>query len=409
MAERLKILMSAYACEPNRGSEPEVGWQWALQMARFHDVTVMTRANNRRVIEAALADYTGPKPEFVYYDLPAWLVAWKRRGLPVAIYYALWQWGVRKFMAPRLAEFALIHHVTFNSFRQPGCWWRCDRPVVLGPLGGGQICPWPFVVKFGRRFIPEAARSLSVMASRLLPHLHASFAAASVILTANQDTTKRIPARHRHKVRSLLETGIPRELIREPASRASDGAVRVIWVSRLEKIKGLPLALAAFAQAVKTMPGLRLTLVGGGPEERSARALAHQLSLDAFIEWRGSVPKPEIPELLARHDVFLFTSLRDTSGNVLLEGMAAGLPAVTLLHHGAAEIATDATAIRVPVQSRAATASGLAAALIRLAGSADLRQQMGRAAAARIREVYAWDRKGAELDRIYRAASAGDS
>ena len=72
MVTRLKVLMSAYACEPGRGSEPEVGWQWAFQMARFHEVTVVTRANNRAVIDRALADYPGAKPEFIYYDLPAW-------------------------------------------------------------------------------------------------------------------------------------------------------------------------------------------------------------------------------------------------------------------------------------------------------------------------------------------------
>jgi len=375
-------------------------------MARFHDVTVVTRANNQPVIEAALMHYTGPKPRFLYYDLPGWLRTLKRRGLPMAIYYALWQVGVRQFVADQLTGFDLIHHVTFNSFRQPGFWWRCGKPVVLGPLGGGQICPWQFVVTFGRRLIPEVTRSLSVMASRWLPNLYASFAAATVILTANQDTTRRIPARHRHKVRSLLETGMPRDLVRAPKVRPDDDCVRVVWVSRLEKIKGCPLALTAFARAVKEEKSLRLTFVGGGPEEGTARRLATELGVNEYITWLGAVPKPEIPDLLARHDLFLFTSLRDTSGNVLLEAMAAGLPAVTLSHHGAAEIATDATAIRVPVRSRTETAFDMAAAMVKLARSAALRRQLGEAGAQRVLDIYVWDRKGEELDRIYRAAAA---
>ena len=56
MPKKLKVLISAYACEPNKGSEPEVGWQWALQMARYHDVTVLTRSNNRAGIEKELAN-----------------------------------------------------------------------------------------------------------------------------------------------------------------------------------------------------------------------------------------------------------------------------------------------------------------------------------------------------------------
>ena len=42
MPDRLRVLISAYACEPDKGSEPEVGWKWALHLARFHDVCVLT-------------------------------------------------------------------------------------------------------------------------------------------------------------------------------------------------------------------------------------------------------------------------------------------------------------------------------------------------------------------------------
>src|SRR6267143_6192337 len=95
MPRRLKVLISAYACEPGKGSEPEVGWQLALQMAKFHDITVVTRANNQPTIEKGLAAYEGPHPQFIYYDLPQWVLALKRRGMWVAIYYFFWQLGVR--------------------------------------------------------------------------------------------------------------------------------------------------------------------------------------------------------------------------------------------------------------------------------------------------------------------------
>jgi hypothetical protein len=205
----LKVLMSAYACEPGRGSEPEVGWQWALQMARFHDVTVVTRANNREGIERALPRDEALRPRFVYYDLPKGMIWLKRRGLPVAIYYLLWQAGVRRHLGPRLREFDLIHHVTFNSLRQPGFWWFCGKPVLLGPLGGGQVCPWRLLGTFGWKLVPEALRSLSVLAAPLMPHLHLSFHFATRILTANQDTRRRIPRWYHRKVLPLLDTGIP--------------------------------------------------------------------------------------------------------------------------------------------------------------------------------------------------------
>ena len=50
----MRVLLSAYACEPNKGSEAGVGWHWALEIARLgHEVWALTRANNRAPIEAA--------------------------------------------------------------------------------------------------------------------------------------------------------------------------------------------------------------------------------------------------------------------------------------------------------------------------------------------------------------------
>src|SRR5262252_2404814 len=98
MARRLKVLMSAYACEPGKGSEPEVGWQWALQMARFHEVTVLTRANNRVLIDPELERLKGkqPLPNFVYHDRGRVVLEFKRRFKAHKTYYLLWQRSARE-------------------------------------------------------------------------------------------------------------------------------------------------------------------------------------------------------------------------------------------------------------------------------------------------------------------------
>lgn len=403
MADRLKVLLSAYACEPGRGSEPEVGWQWAIHLARLHEVTVVTRANNRDPIERAVAGLPEPHPRFIYFDLPSHWQAWKRRGLPVALYYFNWQRAVARELAPRLTEFDLVHHVTFNSFRQPGAWRAMDRPIVLGPLGGGQICPWRLMGDFGAAWPGEMLRSMTVRLNWLNPFARRSFAAASLILCANEDTAARVPRAFRSKVRLLLETGIA-DSGRPLGPTASSDHCRLIWVSRFVPIKGAPLAVRAFARARQEQPDLRLTMVGDGPDLAKTRALAARLGVDAVIEWTGQVPLTDVKRRLAQHDVFLFTSLRDTSGNVLLEAMAAGLPAITLRHHGAAQIATDETALRIPPTNAAETVQRLAAAMVRLARDPAGRSRLGAAAAARIREQYLWPVKAARMDALYREA-----
>jgi hypothetical protein len=50
----MNILLSTYACEPGKGSEAGVGWNWVCQAARFHDVWTITREKNRAAIESSL-------------------------------------------------------------------------------------------------------------------------------------------------------------------------------------------------------------------------------------------------------------------------------------------------------------------------------------------------------------------
>src|SRR5215475_4924338 len=101
MSRRLRVLISAFACEPHKGSEPEVGWQWALQMARFHDVTVLTQSKNRPGIENELARLRRgqPEPEFIYFDLPKSLQLLRKFSLGLRIYYVLWQKWARNVIS----------------------------------------------------------------------------------------------------------------------------------------------------------------------------------------------------------------------------------------------------------------------------------------------------------------------
>ena len=48
MDKKKTFLVAAYACEPNEGSEPGVGWNWSIELSKYHNVIVITRENNRR-------------------------------------------------------------------------------------------------------------------------------------------------------------------------------------------------------------------------------------------------------------------------------------------------------------------------------------------------------------------------
>jgi hypothetical protein len=164
----LKILLSAYACEPNKGSEPGVGWNWALELAKQnHRVCVLTRLSNRPSIESALAS-SGEVPglRFVYFDLPGWARWWKKGLRGIYLYYFLWQIGA--FLAARELHkqdrFDLVHHVTFVSIRQPSFMGLLGIPFIFGPVGGGENTPWALRRSFPfRGWLWELARDIQCM------------------------------------------------------------------------------------------------------------------------------------------------------------------------------------------------------------------------------------------------------
>src|SRR5262245_59573007 len=114
---RLQVLISAYACEPDKGSEPGVGWNWVLQAARFHELWVLTRANNRDAIEHACARQPTPQVHWHYLDLPSWVRLWKRGARGLHPYYYVWQlqaYGVARRLHAQV-HFDVAHHLTFGN------------------------------------------------------------------------------------------------------------------------------------------------------------------------------------------------------------------------------------------------------------------------------------------------------
>ena len=89
----MKVLISAYSCEPGKGSEREVGWSVIREAAKRHQVWVLTRPDeSKEAIEAELARHPITNLTFVYFTLPFWQdsLRWGQSGA-MQIHYYLWQ------------------------------------------------------------------------------------------------------------------------------------------------------------------------------------------------------------------------------------------------------------------------------------------------------------------------------
>ncbi len=401
-----KVLLSAYACEPDRGSEPEVGWRWAVELAGLgYQVWVLTRANNRAAIERGLAS-RAPVPglHFVYYDLPGWARWWKKGGRGVRLYYVLWQWGAYR-LARRLHAaqgFDRVHHLTFGVARHPSFMGGLGIPFAFGPVGGGERAPWRLRRGYGwRGWMLDGLRDGANALARLDPMMRRTFHQAELILLRTPDSRRLVPKPDRAKIRVQLEIGADMPVISavtKTTSREGD-EFRVLYAGRLIYWKGLHLGLRGFAALARGRAGARLTVVGQGEAEGRLRRDAATLGIADRITWRPWTDRDRLAAAYRAHDVLLFPSLHDSGGSVVLEALAHGLPVICLDLGGPGLIVGRECGRVVATKGRGAAevADGLGRALIELAEDPALRSTLAAGARRRARE-FDWR---AQVARVY--------
>jgi len=420
----MRVLISAYACEPDKGSEPAVGWGIACAMARRHDVWVLTRANNRRAIEASLArgampgaepgagparDGSGPPPRFAYYDLPTWCRWWKRGGRGLRLYYYLWQLGALR-VARRLHRerpFDLIHHVTFVKYWTPSFGALMPAPLVWGPLGGGDSTPRAFLRGLGwSGWTYELVRDVARRLGELDPLVRLTARRSSVALAATEATESRLRRLGARRVERLSQVALTEdELGHLAAPPPATGPIRLLSVGNLLHLKGFHLGLEAFARA--GLEDCEYWLVGDGPERGRLERRARRLGITGRVRFLGRLTRDETLATMRRCHVLVHPSLHDSGGLACAEAMAAARPVICFDLGGPAEQVRPETGVRVPAVTPEAAVPALAEAMRRLARSPGERERLGAAARRRAERELVWGRRAERLDAAYRAAVAG--
>lgn len=204
----------------------------------------------------------------------------------------------------------------------------------------------------------------------------------------------------------LNRTGIPMEgfpVIERPAPE--DGKWRLIQACRMVEKKGLDDTLNVFAEFLKNHPKAKLTLAGDGPLMDETEKLAKKLGIIDQVEFPGFLDSEQLRDLFHRAHIFIhpsrITADQNQEGipNAMLEAMATGLPVVATLHGGIPEaVKQGETGLLVEERDR----EGLLEQVKRLVEGDDLRQEMGRAAAASMREEFEHGAQIARLEGYYR-------
>jgi glycosyltransferase involved in cell wall biosynthesis len=397
------ILISAYACEPLKGSEQGVGWNWVLQMAKHNKLHVITRANNQGPIETHLPKDVAENITFHYYDTHPFIKGLKNKAKGLYFYYFFWQLGIVQ-LTNRLKKentFDYSIHLTMGSIWMPTFLPLLNIPFIWGPIGGGEGIPKPFLSMLStkNRFV-QTLRYVLKYTVYINPFvLIPSYKAVSIITRTN-NTKNFIPSIFRNKVNVYLETSMESSVFNHQKDISiKNNKINLIITGRLVPFKNV-ISVVKALKYISSEYNYQLTIIGSGPEEKRIKNALVLLNLSNKVKFIKETTRNEVLTALSKSDIYLFPSLREGGSWALMEAMAVGLPVICLNWSGMEIITDDASAIRLPVTNPQQMPKDLASAICKLIDNPSLRNDMGMHGRERIKNVFNWDAKGTFMENL---------
>jgi glycosyltransferase involved in cell wall biosynthesis len=368
-----------------------MGWHWAVEIARLgHEVHVLTRDGNTESVLRGAAQFDGLNLKVHGYDLPRWARWWKKGPRGVHVYYLLWQWGAyrrARNLHARL-RFDLVHHITFAVYRHPSFMGRLGIPFIFGPVGGGEDTPPGLLRSLPLRSrIVERLRAAANKMASFDPLLRSTFSSASLILYKTVETLNQIPPHFHDKCIGVQDVASDDDAM--AIAPAPGGGPRFLFVGRLLYWKGVHLALRALAELRREVPDAELTIIGNGRDLAWLHSVADELRLDQAVTWLGWLPREEVLASYSAHRAFVFPSLHDSGGTVVMEAMSQCLPVVCLDLGGPGSILPADCGIKIQARNRTEeqVIHALAHAMKELATNAALCNEMAANALKAAREL----------------------
>lgn len=394
------MLLTAYSANPAAQSEPLNGYKFIRELSRVVETTIIAHARDRSDLErteiARRIHYVGSRQvagALRAITMPLFGQRWHLISTVDFIDYSLWDIEcsalVRRMM--RGERFDIVHRVTPTTIRFPSSVWTAAERVVSGPHNGG-MC-WP--PGFAHLARAEGTVDQLRVGGDILHWLAQDFAHYRRILVAHEGTKRVVPSRHHSKVAEMVENGVDRVFSQ---SVCAGDARYLLYVGRLVPVKCVDLLIRAVAR----LPGsVHLTIVGDGPERPSLERLADALGVRSRVDFVGWVAQRATYGYYQKAGLFVFPSVRESGGAVVLDAMASGLPVVVARWGGPAHFIGRDAGIGLPVDSPEVLEDGIVNAVLGFLGDPASGRELGRRAQERVAAEFLWPKKAEHLLSIY--------
>jgi len=400
--DKKNVLVVAYACEPDKTSEPGVGWHFSLEISKSYNVTVLTRRNNKKSIETKEVD----DRNYIYYDLPKFFKTLKKIiPLGTQLYYCCWQWGgyyyAKKQLKKTKLDIDLVHHLNFGvSWIAPPA-YLLRQPFIWGPIGGGDTVPWSFLKKMKLRWILQEFIYGSInRIGKASPFSWMTRGKASAVIFRTRSAQEIFPKRGNTHTAIISETASSDIVTHYP--KKLETSIQAICVGRMNYWKGFMLAVKGFEEFLKKGGKGTLELFGEGTELNSIKTYIKSNQLENHIFIRGFVPNETIKQKMSDAHVLLHASFREGGSWAIMEAMSYGLPVVCLNTSGPKDMVTENCGILVNMHSEKQVVTDIGSALMSFTKDINRYENFSKTAIERIRQEYNWQRRGEQIGEIYK-------
>ena len=408
------VLINAYACGPNRGSEPGMAWNWCCHLAKHCELHIITEGEFRDDIDRALpAMEHGHNMHFYYLPVSEKIrrMCWNQGDWRFYYYYAKWQ---KRALAEAHRIIAsthidVMHQLNMVGFREPGFLYKIkDKPLIWGPIGGMEQTPVKYI-----ETLPLKSK-IKVLVKNCINdwqrkhdrRVKKMISTSSYVIAATKEALEIVQDYH-HKIHSthINETGCSAE-IRAYSPLDNKDTFDIIWCGRFIYTKRLDLALYSLKNT-KNADGIRLHIIGTGTDEdiNAAKTLAQTLKIEQQVIWHGLVSNQEVQKLMQSADLFFFTSIKETTSTVILEAIQNGLPILCFDAFGFGPIVDSTVGIKIPLTNPTQSVKEFAEKIDYLYYHREKLRRMSEGCRAKQQEL-SWERKAEQMVEIYHKAIA---
>lgn len=400
----MKILLSAYSREPNICSQSGVSWNIACEIAKYHEVWVLTQPSKYQdKVEAEIARNLISNLHFVCFTPPFWKDGEWQYFRAKQFHYYIWQIQAY-FITRRLHQkigFDLIHDLNFAKRSYPSFLSLLSLPLVWNSIGSGESAPAAFWQDFSfQAKAAEIARRTFRWVGKQNPLTSLATKNTVLVQAIIKDTAKQYKL-DATQVQVVPKSGLSEEEIASLAKYEipNESTIRFIGIGRLSPWKGFHIGLRAFAQA--NLPNTEYWIVGEGAELERLQNLAQDLQISHQVKFWGNLPREKVLDLLSNCHVLVHPNLHDSDGWACIAAMAAARPVLCLDLGEPAIQVTDETGVKIAADEPYQAVRDLAAAMIQLTKDREMRVSMGQAGRARVGQHYTWKAVGRNLNQLY--------